>query len=216
MNFNETNTNLTEFQKFYYSNTTDAREWLWNIADTAWGNADAETLEVVDDCEKNWMVNWLISKGVAPQNIHETSNMSHADLMSLSPAKNTLYIWEMKERNCDSEFHRDKYGINTTLVDDEKRKYLTDGLADFKELLSETETEINVEIMIVQFYSDGNVYFFKLNDYNPKWDKTIKTKRTHKKKSGSQEIVELLCHYYDLDHPRLMLHDEKVKSFYRN
>lgn len=207
---NEKNTNLTEFQNYYYTNSTDAREWLWNVADTAFGDADAETLEVVDNAEKNWLISFLSSHGFEKENIHETSNMSHADLFSYNPKKNKLYVWETKERDIPSTLYK------TALLDDEKTTYLKNGLANFNDLISETDNKIEVVISTVHFYKDGNVYFFNLEDYNPKWDRVIWTERTHKKKSGSREKVQLLCHFFLMQNPRLMLHDEQVKSFYQN
>jgi hypothetical protein len=213
--FNEKNTTRTEFQNYYYSNTTDAREWLWNVADTAFGDADAETLEVVDDCEKNWLISFLSSHGFDKENIHETSNMSHADLFSYNPKKNKLYVWECKERDCTSQHYRDKEtGLNTTLLDDEKTTYLKNGLANFNDMIADSENNIEVVISTVHFYKDGNVYFFNLEDFNPKWDRVIWTERTHKKKTGSREKVQLLCHFYDLDKARLAVHDEQIKTFY--
>ncbi|MBQ1183055.1 MAG: hypothetical protein IIX60_01260 [Clostridia bacterium] len=209
--FNEKNTTRTEFQNYYYSNSTDAREWLWNVADTAFGTSNAETLEVVDDCEKKWLINYLTDHGFEVENIHEpVGNMCHCDLFSYNPKKNKLYVWETKERDIPSTLYK------TALLDDEKTTYLKNGLANFNDLISDTENKIEVVVSIVHFYNDGNVYFFNLEDFNPKWDRVIWTERTHKKKSGSREKVQLLCHFYSMNKPRLMLHDEQVKSFYRN
>ena len=211
MKYNEKNTNLTEFQNYYYTNSTDAREWLWNVADTAFGTSNAEKLEVVDDCEKNWLINYLTDHGFEAENIHEpVGNMCHCDLFSYNPKKNKLYVWETKERDIPSTLYK------TALLDDEKTTYLKNGLANFNDMIADSENNIEVVISTVHFYKDGNVYFFNLDDYNPKWDRVIWTERTHKKKSGSREKVQLLCHFYLMQNTRLMLHDEKVKSFYQN
>lgn len=211
MNYDEKNTTRTEFQNYYYSNSTDAREWLWNVADTAFGTSNAEKLEVVDDCEKNWLINYLTDHGFEAENIHEpVGNMCHCDLFSYNPKKNKLYVWETKERDIPSTLYK------TALLDDEKTTYLKNGLANFNDLISDTENNIEVVISTVHFYNDGNVYFFNLEDYNPKWDRVIWTERTHKKKTGSREKVQLLCHFYLMQNTRLMLHDEQVKSFYQN
>lgn len=213
--FDQNNCTLTEFQTYYYTNSTEAREWLWKTTDTAFGDADAETLEVVDDCEKNWLINYLIGRGFQPTDIHETPNMSHVDVVAYSSLKNTLYVFECKERDCDSQQYRSKKtGKNTTLLDDEKTSYISEGIENFNDLVSEIDPNMKVVANVVYFYRDGNVYFFRHTDFNANDDRYIWTQRTHKKKTGSRKMVKLLCHFYDLDKPRLMVHDEIVRTFY--
>jgi len=189
-------------------NELAARHLMWQVSDTAFGATESDTIEVVDNNEKNWLVSFLQAHGFKSTDIHETPNMSHVDLVAYHPKNDTFYVFELKERDFPSQQYRNRYtNENYTLLDDEKLTYINQSLTKLPKWW-------NVVVNVVYFYSDGNVYFFRKDDYDPAKDRTISTERTHKKKQGSRRKVQMLAHFYNLDKPRFMVHDEQVRSFY--